>query len=122
VFRIGTAGGATRASTGYTFSAMHRQARGVAALLRTGQVPEPPPAYPARHRHIDAVLLRGLDRGHVDGTVFFPELFARNPIGRVLDFLDGATTRAEELAVMRSVQALPMLRSMASLAVPSSHG
>ena len=122
VFRIGTAGGATRPSTGYTFAAMQRQARGVAALLRTGQVPEPPRAYPARHRRIDSVLLKGIDSGLVDGTQFFPELFARNPIGRVLDFLDGASTMGEELAVMRSVRTLPMLRSMASLVVSSRDG
>ncbi len=118
VFRIGTAGGATRPSTGYTFAAMHRQARGVAALLQAGRVPVPPPAYPSRHRRLDSVLLRGLDTGQVDGTRFFPDLFARNPAGLVLDFLDGATTPAEELRVMRSVPATPMLRSIVRLAVP----
>ncbi len=122
VFRIGTAGGATRASTGYTFAAMHRQARGVAALLRAGQVPQPPPAYPARHRGIDGVLLRGLRTGRVDGTVFFPQLFEQNPLVRVLDFLDGATTRQQELALMRSVPALPMLLSGASLALSFPRG
>lgn len=122
LFRIGTAGGATRASTGYTFAAMHRQARGVAALLRAGHVPEPPGAYPARHRRIDAVLLRGLANGRVDGTSFFPRLFERNPVGRVLDVLDGASTPAQELALMRSVPALPMLRVGASLVLPWSHG
>ena len=44
VFRLGAAGGATRPSTGYTFSAAQRQARAVAAALRDGRDPEPPAA------------------------------------------------------------------------------
>lgn len=111
VVRIGTVGGATRASTGYTFTAMQRQAAAVAAALGAGRAPVPPPAYPARHRLVDAVLLRGLLSGDVDGTRFFPLLFASNPVPRVLDFLDGLTTPAQDLALMASVPALPMVRA-----------
>ena len=50
VFRLGTAGGATRGSTGYTFAAMQWQAAQVAADLIAGRLPAPPPAYPSRHR------------------------------------------------------------------------
>ena len=105
VFRLGTAGGATRGSTGYTFAAMQRQARAVAQVLVTGPgdaVPVPPPAYPARHRWMDAVLLRALDHGLVDGPDLFTRMFAHNPAERVLRFLDGATSPREDLAVMVS--------------------
>ncbi|MEV0428636.1 lycopene cyclase family protein [Micromonospora sp. NPDC050495] len=108
VVRLGTAGGATRPSTGFTFSAMLRQADQVARALAAGRPPVPAPAYPARHRWMDAVALRALDRGHVGGVAFFDRLFARNPAERVLRFLDGATSPAEELAVMRSSPLLPM--------------
>src|SRR3712207_9285871 len=43
VLRLGTAGGATRASTGYTFAAMQRQAAAVAADLLVGRPPRPGP-------------------------------------------------------------------------------
>ncbi|MCW3842511.1 lycopene cyclase family protein [Micromonospora yasonensis] len=108
VVRIGTAGGATRASTGFTFSAMLRQADQVARALAAGRPPVPAPAYPRRHRWMDAVALRALDRGHVGGVEFFERLFERNPAERVLRFLDGATSPAEDLAVMRSSPLLPM--------------
>ena len=111
VVRIGTVGGATRASTGYTFAAMQRQAVAVADALCGGRAPVPPPAYPARHRLVDAVLLRGLLSGDVDGTRFFPLLFERNPVPRVLDFLDGLTSAREDLALMASVPPVPMLRA-----------
>ncbi|MFE9657141.1 lycopene cyclase family protein [Micromonospora sp. NPDC006431] len=108
VVRLGTAGGATRPSTGFTFAAMLRQADQIARALAAGQAPVPAPAYPRRHRWLDAVALRALDRGHVGGVEFFARLFDRNPPERVLRFLDGTTSPAEELAVMRSSPLLPM--------------
>jgi lycopene beta-cyclase len=108
VVRIGTAGGATRPSTGFTFAAMLRQADQLARALAAGRPPVPAPAYPRRHLWLDAVALRALDRGHVDGVEFFARLFDRNPPERVLRFLDGVTSPAEELAVMSSSPLLPM--------------
>jgi lycopene beta-cyclase len=111
VFRLGTAGGATRPSTGYTFAAMQRQASLIAALLLDGRTPRPPPPYPARHRWLDAVLLRALDQGYVDGPELFTGLFASNPSERVVRFLDGLSSPRDELAVMRSAPMLPMVRA-----------
>ncbi|SBT45015.1 lycopene cyclase family protein [Micromonospora narathiwatensis] len=108
VVRLGIAGGATRPSTGFTFAAMLRQADQIARALAAGRPPVPAPAYPRRHRWLDAVALRALDRGHVGGVEFFTRLFDRNPPERVLRFLDGVTTPLEELAVMRSSPLLPM--------------
>jgi lycopene beta-cyclase len=114
VFRLGAAGGATRPSTGYTFSAAQRQAAAVAAALRDGRDPEPPPAYPARHVRMDALLLRALDGGFLDGAEFFARLFERQPTERVLRFLDGSTTLREDLTVMASAPRLPMVRAALS--------
>ncbi|WP_033337511.1 lycopene cyclase family protein [Catenuloplanes japonicus] len=113
VVRLGTAGGATRPSTGYTFSAMARQAGQIARAVAAGRPPIPEPAYPARHRWMDAVQLRALDRGLLDGVAFFDGLFDRNPAGRVLRFLDGATGVREDLALMASSPLLPMMRAAA---------
>jgi lycopene beta-cyclase len=120
--RLGTAGGATRPSTGYTFAAALRQADGLAdalaAGLAAGRAPVPPRAYPRRHLLMDALMLRALDTGRVDGASFLTALFARQPAGRVVRFLDGATTPAEDLAVMATAPLLPMLRTVAERAVP----
>ncbi|MBY8874921.1 lycopene cyclase [Micromonospora sp. PLK6-60] len=117
VVRLGTAGGATRPSTGFTFSAMRRQAEQVAAALAAGRPPVPRPAYPGRHRWMDAVALRALDRGLVGGPEFFQRLFDRNPAERVLRFLDGETSPVEDLAVMRSSPLLPMTSAVLGDAV-----
>ncbi|MEV4483038.1 lycopene cyclase family protein [Micromonospora coxensis] len=113
VVRLGTAGGATRPSTGFTFSAMRRQAEQVARAVAAGRAPVPRPAYPGRHLWMDAVALRAWDRGAVDGPQFFDRLFDRNPPERVLRFLDGVTGVAEDLAVMRSSPLLPMTSAVA---------
>ncbi|MBG0565410.1 lycopene cyclase [Actinoplanes sp. NEAU-A11] len=108
VVRLGTAGGATRPSTGYTFSAMRRQAEQIAGAVLAGSDPVPAPAYPRRHMWMDAVALRAWDRGLVAAPAFFERLFTRNPPERVLRFLDGLTSPAEEVALMASTPLLPM--------------
>lgn len=115
VLRIGGAGGATRASTGYTFAAVQRQSDAVARAVLAGRRPEPPPPHRARARLMDAVLLRALDTGRVDGPDLFFRLFERVPAGRLLRFLDGRSRLFEDLAVGVRTPVLPMLRTAAEL-------
>ena len=122
VFRIGTAGGATRPSTGYTFAALQRQGAAVAAALLAGREPLPPRPYPARHQWMDAVLLAGLDRGYICGADLLTHLFDANAPQRVLRFLDGASTPAEELALMRTAPTAAMTRASAADAVARLRG
>ncbi|WP_344323454.1 lycopene cyclase family protein [Streptomyces macrosporus] len=117
VFRIGTAGGATRPATGYTFAAVQRQSDAIADAWRRGRVPVPPPAHAARHRAMDAVLLRALATGRVSGARFFGDLFLRNPADRLLRFLDGRSRWWEEVAIGSSTPVWPMLRSAVELPV-----
>ncbi|WP_036555294.1 lycopene cyclase family protein [Nocardiopsis sp. CNT312] len=99
VFRVGTAGGATRPSTGYTFSGVGRQAAAVARALEEGRVPVPPVPHRRRHLAMDAVMLRALDTGRIRGAEFFAGLFASHPFGDVLAFLDGGSGLGRELAM-----------------------
>ncbi|WP_046470852.1 lycopene cyclase family protein [Allosalinactinospora lopnorensis] len=108
VFRIGAAGGATRPSTGYTFSGIQRQAAAVVRALARGRVPVPPVPHRRRHLAMDAVLLRALDTGRLDGAEFFARLFGRNSLRDVLDFLDGHSTLPRELAMGATVPLVPM--------------
>ena len=54
------------------------------------------------------MLLRALDRGLVDGPRLFTRLLLDQPPERVLRFLDGRSTRAEELAIMATTPTLRM--------------
>ncbi|MFF9572079.1 lycopene cyclase family protein [Streptomyces sp. NPDC014685] len=113
-FRVGTAGGATRAATGYTFAAVQRQSRAIAAALRDGRTTVPAP-HGRRASVMDAVLLRALDTGRIDGPRFFTNLFRRIPAERLLRFLDGATSLREEWGIGLRTPVLPMLRTAAEL-------
>ncbi|GGV76552.1 MULTISPECIES: lycopene cyclase family protein [Streptomyces] len=117
VFRIGAAGGATRPATGYTFAGLQRQTRAVAAALRRGRRPVPPEVHSRRSRAMDAVLLRALSTGRVDGPALFSRLFARVPPVRLLRFLDGDTRLYEDLSIGLHTPVTPMLRSALELPV-----
>ncbi|MEU2250592.1 lycopene cyclase family protein [Streptomyces sp. NPDC019224] len=110
VFRIGTAGGATRPATGYTFAPVQRQSAAVAAGIRAGRAGVPP-AHGRRALAMDAVLLRALDTGRIDGPAFFTGLFHRTPAHRLLRFLDGATSPWEEFGIGLRGPVGPMLRT-----------
>ncbi|MFH8570401.1 lycopene cyclase family protein [Streptomyces sp. NPDC017993] len=116
VLRIGTAGGATRPSTGYTFAAVQRQSAAIADDLLAGRPPSPPPPHARRSLAMDAVLLRALDSGRVDGAEFFTGLFRALPMGRMLRFLDGRSRVWEELLIGLHTPMAPMVRT--ALEVP----
>ncbi|MEV4950058.1 lycopene cyclase family protein [Streptomyces sp. NPDC053755] len=113
-FRIGAAGGATRPATGYTFAAVQRQSRAIATALRDGAAHVPRP-HPRRALAMDAVMLRALDTGRIDGPAFFTELFRRVPMERLLRFLDGRSTPWEEFGIGLRTPVGPMLRTAAEL-------
>lgn len=94
---IGMRGGATRPSTGYTFYALQRQ---LAALASDFPRLDDLAPWPQRHLLYDATLLRILQNGELPGDELFVNMFAANPPARVLAFLNGETTFAEELQFM----------------------
>ena len=101
VFFIGTAGGQTKASTGYTFQFIQKQTDFIVqALLKTGA----PAAYkqPARFRFYDRVLLKVLQEKNLPGADVFQRMFAKNNPKNVLQFLDNETSIWQELAIMNS--------------------
>ncbi len=111
VYRIGTAGGATRPSTGYAFATMQRQAENMARAILAGRAPVPPRPHSGWHRWADAVLLRALDRGYVEGADLFPALFASGRADRVLEFMDGSGSVWSDLSVMAAAPVGAMSRA-----------
>ena len=114
VFRIGAAGGATRPATGYTFAAVQRQSRAIAAALRDGGETVPRP-HGRRAVAMDAIVLRALDTGRIDGPRFFTDLFRRIPMDRLLRFLDGGSTPWQEFGIGLRTPVIPMFRTAAEL-------
>jgi lycopene beta-cyclase len=106
---MGTAAGLPKASTGYTFSRIHRRSAAVAASLaersrvKIGQ----PSAW--RFRSYDIMLLDILKQPPEQYLAVFEALFKNNDLSRVLRFIDEQTSAYEDVKVMASVPWLPFL-------------
>jgi len=122
VHRFGASGGAVRPSTGYAFSAVQRQSDAVAAALAAGREPRPPQVHGRRHLLMDSLVLEAVARSRLAGDELFVELFRRNPVHRVLGFLDGSTGLVDDLRLMASAPRGPMLRTVAGRARRRSGG
>ena len=110
VVNIGTVGGATKPSTGYTFKRIQAQSARIAANLAAGKAPLDGPGFEARRfGWYDRILLNVLARGRRGGADVFADLFSRLEAGVVFDFLDGRTRPGQELQVMARVAKGPFL-------------
>lgn len=113
IVNLGTRGGRVKASTGYAFRRMQQQAaRLTEALARTGQLPADLTGDQWQFHFFDALLLDIMQRQGERTRDIFAELFERNPVERILDFLDERTSWPENIQVMNSVTPWPFLRSI----------
>ena len=113
VLNLGTRGGRSKPSSGYTFARVQRHsARLVAALASTGHPPANPTGDQWQFRLFDTLLLDIMQRQGETVRNIFRQLFERNPVQRILRFLDEETTWAENLQIMNSVRPWPFLRSI----------
>lgn len=113
IINLGTRAGRAKPSTGYAFRRIQAQsARLVAALAVTGQPPADATGDRWQFRFFDTLLLDIMQRQGERTRDLFAQLFARNPVVRVLHFLDEKTNWADNLRIMNSVSAGPFLRSI----------
>jgi len=102
IFNIGTKGGLTRSSTGYTFlnSQIHSR-HVVSSLLNKNKIPTN--IITKRSRFMDTILLRILSKYPHLGPTIFVELFRRNKPKRVIHFLSGTSSMLEDLQIMLKI-------------------
>ena len=113
ILSIGTRGGRVKPSTGYAFSRIQRDSeKVVASLLRHGHPFSIPPDK-LRHRLEDTIILDVLAREPDLGRPILSAVFARNPIQRVLRFLDDSTAWWEDLPILASHVPGPFVQAIA---------
>lgn len=117
VIRIGTAGGYVKPSTGYSFSRTQERLDILVADLESGGTGDSVPVTGTWKGLLDSTMLGVLDQGSVAASDVFESLFAGNPPGRVLRFLDEKTGLLDDLKVMSSVPVLPFTGSFIREAV-----
>ena len=113
IFNLGTAGGQTKGSSGYTFQFIQKQSDRIAACLIQARPLQKLKADPARFHFYDRVLLHVLAKGYWPGHKVFARLFARNQASQIFRFLDNETSLSEELAIISSLPTWPFLKAAA---------
>ncbi|MFW5800577.1 MAG: lycopene cyclase family protein [Spirochaeta sp.] len=117
ILRIGTKGGMVKPSTGFAFHRTQRDSAAIiASLVRHGN-PFNLPAAPARYRLFDSLLLHILYRRGELAEAVFARLFERNPITRLLRFLDERGNLLENLALMKTTRWRHFLRAFWKLKI-----
>ena len=111
VFNIGTAGGQTKGSSGYTFQFIQKQSQQIADCLANGDslfaIFDPP----KRFRYYDNTLLHILYNNKLQGKKIFTSLFQKNKPQDVLRFLDNETTLIDEIKIISSLPTWPFLKA-----------
>lgn len=112
VMNIGVAGGVTKPTTGYTFTRAHNHARQIVQALEKSKIP--PAANPSsyRFRVYDMMLLYLLKNKPKTSIIIFKELFRRNKLDRILQFLEEQTHFGQELAIFASLPSLPFFKAI----------
>lgn len=114
IINLGTRAGRAKPSTGYAFQRIQAQsARLVRALATTGHPPADPTGDKWQFRLFDTLLLDIMQRQGERTRDIFTQLFQRNPVERIFQFLDEKTSWADNLRIMNSVSAGPFLYSIA---------
>ncbi len=110
IFKIGTAGGWVKPSTGYSFKMTEKKA----ALLVHNYINNLPLStnlFPKRFGLYDRTMLEVLHQFNKDGPEFFHTLYANNKAQDLFKFLDEETSLREEIAIMRSMTSMRMIKS-----------
>ncbi len=113
IINLGTAGGMTKPSTGYTFQRIQQDSQQlVGAILRTGRPTRQTSVWQRRFHLYDSTLLHVMRRNGYSVKQIFTDIFQRNPAHRVLRFLDERTHFGEEIRVANSVDKGAFIRGM----------
>ncbi|HYE53836.1 MAG TPA: lycopene cyclase family protein [Chitinophagaceae bacterium] len=109
VINIGSAGGQTKPSSGYTFYFIQQHSRAIAdAIIKTGK-PFVPPVHSKKFIYYDSVLLNVLATGKMKGSKVFANMFRGNSAVSILQFLNNESSLGTDLKIITSLPFRPFL-------------
>jgi lycopene beta-cyclase len=111
LYHIGTAGGWSKPSTGYTFRNTAKKTRSLVEFLKTGQSLS---QFYRKNRfwYYDLLLLNILYRNNELGHQIFESLFAKRNPQLIFKFLDEETKWYEDIYIMMAPNPLPFIKSL----------
>ncbi len=105
IIHLGSMGGDTRGSTGYTFTNVQRT---VGKILEKYRVEGHPyfdvATISKRHQLYDKALLRVLDRERYPGHLLFSDLFKNTEAYHIFAFLNGESSLPQDFKIMSSLK------------------
>lgn len=112
-YHIGTAGGQTKASSGYTFQFIQKQTAAIVQALVNNKLNKNVKPFPSprRFHFYDSVLLHILAHKKMGGDDIFTRLFKKNTAPAVFKFLDNESSLPEDLALIKSLPTGVFLRA-----------
>jgi lycopene beta-cyclase len=98
---LGTAGGQTKSSSGYTFQFIQKQTAQLVDVMVRGGKPAVDNSFMAkRFQWYDGTLLNILSKQKLPGDFIFTALFKHNKTTDVLQFLDNETSLLQEMKII----------------------
>tara|TARA_R100001143_G_C3361331_1_gene136723 strand:- start:8852 stop:10030 length:1179 start_codon:yes stop_codon:yes gene_type:complete len=112
VMNMGTVGGLTKPTTGYTFRRIHEKCQIIVNALENETAIPDHPLSSFRFRVYDMMLLNILATDSDMSVQIFHDLFKKNNFDRILQFLEEKTSFHQELSIFWSVPSTPFLKSI----------
>lgn len=109
---IGTAGGMTKATTGYTFGRITKDCAQIAAAVAAGKPVAANRGTTGRFLFYDRLLLGILERKPALLQKIMYQLFSKQPFNRILAFLDESSSFWQELKIFCSLPWTPFLKQL----------
>jgi lycopene beta-cyclase len=112
VINLGTSGGFTKASSGYTFQFIQKNVAEIVNNLTAGKNPNPSTSFKDKvYQWYDRTLLDVLLTKKLTGKEVFAKIFQKIPAKKILAFLGNESTLAEDISIMKSLPLKPFLGS-----------
>lgn len=110
IVNIGTAGGFTKASSGYTFQFIQKNTELIVDNLRKGKAPNPDMTFrESMFQWYDRTLLEVILSGKMEGKEIFSALFQKCSIQTILAFLGNESSLADDIKIMKSLPVKPFV-------------
>ena len=112
IVNIGTAGGYTKASSGYTFQFVQKNSEQIIKNLRADINPNPQKSFRDKtYEWYDRTVLEVILSGKMEGKEIFAMMFSKRSPESILKFLGNESTLWDDLKIVSALPILPFMRA-----------
>lgn len=110
IINIGTAGGFTKASSGYTFQFIQKNTVKIIKNLKKEKAPSPQLTFRDQmYQWYDRTLLEVIITKKLTGKEIFAKMFKKLPIGKIFKFLGNESSIMDDVIIISSLPIKPFL-------------